>query len=287
MNLESNSSKILDDFLDLHIRVLGQVLIQKNWKSIESEFKSEFERFDYINSAQILNALAFDESGNLRAAYPISPRKNQFQITVDEVGSGYAMCAIDSLGVAYTFGKKVIILSRDPTTGKELQIIIDPDKENFADYSEIVITSPKDVLRPVDDEIIDQSRDICPYVGFVSNIDLISEEDRYNYSILTFDQALSYAKLAFSRGNMKKQFLEFFNYLSLLYNAKSVVVDDFVKLYSENSVNPAITTMNHDDLKKFLIGQMKGMQLITEVEQSGEKYIELTEVALKLFDVFN
>jgi hypothetical protein len=287
MTLESKYSKTIDEFLDLHIKVLGQVLNRKNWKSIESEFKDEFDRFDYVNIAQILNALAFDESGNLRAAYPISPRNNQFRVTVEGVGSGFAMCAIDSLGVAYTFGKKTLIQSRDPTTGDEIQIFIDPENENFTDYSEIVITSPKDVLRPVNEETIDQAKDICPYVGFVSNIDLISIEDRDNYTILTFDQALRYGKLGFDRGNMRNQFLEFINNLSLLHNAKSLVVDDFVKLYAEKAVNPALTSLSHEELKQLIITQLKGMHLITEVVRSGENYIELTEVAIKIFKVFN
>jgi hypothetical protein len=286
MTLKSIYSKTIVEFLNLHINVLGQVLNRKDWKSIESEFNVEFERFDYPNTAQILNALAFDESGSLRAAYPISPKETQFQIRVDEIGSGFAMCAIDSLGVAYTFGKKTLIQSKDPTTGDEIHISINPENENFEDYSEIVITSPKDVLRPVDQETIDQAKDICPYVGFVSNIDLISEKDRENYSILTFDQALSYGKLGFERGSMKNQFLEFFNNISILYKVKSLTVDDFVKVYAENLDNPALTSLTYDVLKQLIIGQLKGMQLIIEVERSGEIYIEMTDVARKVFEIF-
>jgi hypothetical protein len=287
MNLESKYSKKIEKFLDLHIKVLSRVLIQKNWKSIESEFKDEFEYFDYLNTAQILNALVFDNSGNLYAAYPISPRENQFHVTVEGVGSGYAMCAIDSLGVAYTFGKKTLIRSRDPTTGDIIQIEIDPENENFKDYSEIVITSPKDVLRPVEEDVIDQAKDICPYIGFVSNIGLISEKDRENYSILTFDEALRYGQLAFDRGSMKNQIIEFLNNTSLLFPKESLLVDDFIKLYAEKSTNPALTSLNHEEIKQLVIGQLKGMQIIIEVERSGGKYIKLTDTALKFFKEFN
>ncbi|MHA2179863.1 MAG: organomercurial lyase [Promethearchaeota archaeon] len=287
MTVESHYSKKIDKFLDLHIKILSRVLIQKNWKSIETEFEDDFERFDYLNTAQILNALAFDKSGNLHAAYPISPRENQFQVKVEGVGSGYAMCAIDSLGVAYTFGKKTQIISRDPTTGNEIQINIDPENENYKNYSDIVITTPKGVFRPVEENVLDQAKDICPYVGFVRNIGLISEEDRDNYSLLTFDEALRYGKLAFDRESMKNQILEFLNTISLLVNTKSLLMDDFVRLYAEKSTNPALTSLSFEEVKQLIIGQLKRLRVIIEVERSGEIYIELTEIALNFFKVFN
>ena len=58
---------------------------------------------------------------------PNFPVETNYKVTVDGIETGYSMCAVDALGVAYTFNAKTTIYSIDRSTNRSIEIIIDPN----------------------------------------------------------------------------------------------------------------------------------------------------------------
>ena len=107
--LQISESRI-NEFLDLHLRVLRRILQGRDFKEIRAECHAAFERLNYLEVAtKYVPFLSFDEIGKLKAAYPLSPNKTDYQISVEGIGTGYAMCAVDARGVAYTLMPKRIL----------------------------------------------------------------------------------------------------------------------------------------------------------------------------------
>lgn len=65
-------------------------------------------------------------TGAILVAYPFSGRPTAHRVRFDgrEV---YAMCAIDALGIAPMLGEPIEIASRDPLTGADIQVELEPD----------------------------------------------------------------------------------------------------------------------------------------------------------------
>ena len=65
-------------------------------------------------------------SGAVSVAYPFSALPTLHTLDLGGV-QGYAMCAVDALGVAYMLNKPVIVTSHDPQTGDEVRVRVDPE----------------------------------------------------------------------------------------------------------------------------------------------------------------
>jgi Alkylmercury lyase len=85
-----------------------------------------------LNPGQALARLAeedlihTDESGRPLVAYPFSGIPRGHRVTVDGVGTVEAMCAIDALGMAAMLGRSIEISSRDPRSGSDVSVQLDP-----------------------------------------------------------------------------------------------------------------------------------------------------------------
>lgn len=66
------------------------------------------------------------DSGAVSVAYPFSASPTLHKLDLGGV-QGYAMCAVDALGVAYMLGRPVTVTSRDPQTCDEVRVRVDPD----------------------------------------------------------------------------------------------------------------------------------------------------------------
>jgi hypothetical protein len=66
------------------------------------------------------------DSGAVSVAYPFSALPTLHTLDIDGV-QGYAMCAVDALGVAFMLNKPVTVTSRDPLTGDEVRVRVDAD----------------------------------------------------------------------------------------------------------------------------------------------------------------
>ena len=67
-----------------------------------------------------------DEDGSPVVAYPFSARQRGHRVLIDGVHEVEAMCAIDALGIAPMLGLPIEISSRDPVSGGEVWVRLDP-----------------------------------------------------------------------------------------------------------------------------------------------------------------
>jgi hypothetical protein len=70
--------------------------------------------------------LAHLADGEIAVAYPFSGRPTPHRISIDGRPEMYAMCAIDALGIAAMLELPIEVLSRDPVSGGDVWVRIDP-----------------------------------------------------------------------------------------------------------------------------------------------------------------
>jgi hypothetical protein len=75
--------------------------------------------------------LAFDQAGEIRAAYPFSPSPTPIQVTWEGGPVTYAMCAIDALGISAMLGRPVTVTAAEPGTGRVITIHADRDRARW------------------------------------------------------------------------------------------------------------------------------------------------------------
>ena len=178
----------------LHLEVLKELIRGKSFSTIQSEFADEMVELNYEHVAK-RGLLAFNGDNELIGAYPISPIKTKYQVTIEGLGTAYSMCAIDALGVAYTFEAKTTIDTVDSSTGKSITIVIDPFKDK-QDPQDFVISYQRKV-----DKNVATAVSLCPTIHFYS--DKMSIEEDSGIEILSFDDALKSAKNQFSQEAMQ------------------------------------------------------------------------------------
>jgi len=59
-------------------------------------------------------------------AYPFSGRHTAHRVRIGQRNEVDAMCAIDALGIPFMLGEATEVVSRDPLTGEEVRISVDP-----------------------------------------------------------------------------------------------------------------------------------------------------------------
>lgn len=180
-----NASRLFE----LHLKVLTQLIRGKSFKQISQDLHQEFESLNYIKLSKD-KMLSFDDKDNLIGAYPISPKKTNYKVTIDGIGTGYSMCAIDSIGVAFTFNKTTKIETRDHSNDKPLTFTIDPNNLKI-NYN--ILISYKKVKNS---QSCNSATEVCPFINFYST-DSISKVE--NMSIIPFEKALESAKSQFSK----------------------------------------------------------------------------------------
>ena len=68
-----------------------------------------------------------DRSGEIAVAYPFSGRPTAHRVVFPTGHEAYAMCAIDALGIAPMFDQAVVVASRDPSSGDDIEVHVAPD----------------------------------------------------------------------------------------------------------------------------------------------------------------
>jgi Alkylmercury lyase len=68
-----------------------------------------------------------DESGRPLVAYPFSGIPRGHRVRVKDIGTVEAMCAVDALGMAAMLDRPIEISSRDPLSGTDVSVQLDPD----------------------------------------------------------------------------------------------------------------------------------------------------------------
>lgn len=89
-------------------------------RALDVEFEQAFESFTRLD-------LVHSGEDEIAVAYPFSGRPTPHRVWIDDRRqSVFAMCAIDALGVAPMLNLPVEILSRDPVSGGEVWVRVDP-----------------------------------------------------------------------------------------------------------------------------------------------------------------
>src|SRR5262245_23360402 len=77
------------------------------------------------------DVIAFDQAGEIRAAYPFAPSPTPIQVTWEDGPVTYAMCAIDALGISAMLGRPVTITAAEPGTGRVITVHADRDRARW------------------------------------------------------------------------------------------------------------------------------------------------------------
>jgi hypothetical protein len=77
------------------------------------------------------DVIAFGQAGQIRAAYPFSPSPTPIRVSWEGGPVGYAMCAIDALGVSAMLGRPVTITAAEPGTGRVITVDADRDQARW------------------------------------------------------------------------------------------------------------------------------------------------------------
>jgi len=65
-------------------------------------------------------------TGEIAVAYPFSGRHTAHRVRIGRRSEVDAMCAIDALGIPFMLGEATEVVSRDPLTGEEIRIWVEP-----------------------------------------------------------------------------------------------------------------------------------------------------------------
>ena len=77
------------------------------------------------------DVIAFDQAGEIRAAYPFSPSPTPIRVSREGGPVTYAMCAIDALGISAMLGRPVTITAAEPGTGRVIAVHADRDRARW------------------------------------------------------------------------------------------------------------------------------------------------------------
>lgn len=198
-----NEKQILnvDELLTTHLEVLTYLLTGRSFEWIKNKLIGVFRDFKYLEIMSQGRLLSFDKNNVLIGAYPISPFKTNFKVQIEGIGTGYSMCAVDALGVAYTFNAKTIIDTFDKATNSPIQIIIDPTL-NTQENHNLFVSYPPAACNTGDRSNIVSAVDVCPTIDFYSLPETIPDEANLKY--MSFEQALFSAKEQFSQDALKE-----------------------------------------------------------------------------------
>src|SRR5919106_1660227 len=67
-------------------------------------------------------------TGEIVVAYPFSGRSTGHRVRIGRGNEVDAMCAIDALGISFMLGEATEVVSRDPLTGEEVRIWVNPGR---------------------------------------------------------------------------------------------------------------------------------------------------------------
>ncbi|MHA2028192.1 MAG: organomercurial lyase [Candidatus Kariarchaeaceae archaeon] len=181
---------------DLHIRILKDILLQKPFDQIIREHTEEIQETRYLEIIKKSGHLCFDDNDILIGAYPVSPTKSDYLVKLDEHGVGYSMCAIDALGLAFTFMRKTTIQTIDKSTEKKIEITIDPNSEKKILHNLFV------TYQDTPDELQGTRAAAnvqCPTINFYSSRKDIPD----GLQIWDYERALNYSQMRFSQQEMQ------------------------------------------------------------------------------------
>ncbi|MHA2143569.1 MAG: organomercurial lyase [Candidatus Thorarchaeota archaeon] len=280
--------RAISEFLDLHLEVLSCVLTGMPFDDIQVKFSERFQLFDYVEVAHFTSLLSFDDEGALRGAYPFSPVETDHKIAVKGMGSGYAMCAIDALGVANLFGARTVIQSKDALTQTPIEITVDPEGFDAEHYSDIFVIAPKGIPEIEEDEVYDSAVDSCPFVGFLANAESIPEEMRSRVTVTPLDHATDYGRSIFSRSAFADQLRAAILSLVEIYEAGALPVDLVLNGILKRQTNPRLRAAPTKEARRLAINELKGKGVVQHDDRNEQhtEHLTLTDKGFRIVKAF-
>ncbi|OLS19018.1 MAG: hypothetical protein HeimC2_43420 [Candidatus Heimdallarchaeota archaeon LC_2] len=199
-----------NELMELHLDILKDLLNGVDFKDIEQKYSARFEELNYLKNVTS-NLLSFD-NGKLVAAYPVSPRKTNYKVIIDDIGTGYAMCAIDALGIAYTFMKKTTIETTIRDTNESFKFVVDPFLDKQTEKNLFV------TYKKYNQTLTNAALEICPTINIYRFENGVPKDE--NLVILDFETAIHYARERFSQDAINQSFLGTFDLEKLMNNAQ-------------------------------------------------------------------
>lgn len=83
---------------------------------------------DILNKLAEKNAVVRDEAGSINFLYPVSALPTNHQVTLADGRQFFSMCAVDSMGTAFTFQQDVSINSQCTQCGESIHVEIEAFK---------------------------------------------------------------------------------------------------------------------------------------------------------------
>ena len=88
----------------------------------------KFNITDILNKLAEKNAVVRDEDGSINFLYPVSALPTNHQVTLADERQFFSMCAVDSMGTAFTFQQDVSINSQCSQCGEPIHVEIQDGK---------------------------------------------------------------------------------------------------------------------------------------------------------------
>jgi hypothetical protein len=258
------------------------------FEEIQKELSKIFHRFNYVEVVHFTSLLSFDDEETLRGAYPFSPTKTDHRITVEGMGSGFAMCAVDSLGVASLFGARTVIESKDALSQTPIRIVVDPNGLDADSDSGISVIAPKGVPEKGKDEVYDSAVDSCPFVGFLTDAKSIPEEMQSRVTVIPLDQATDYGRSIFSRSAFAEQLRAAILPLIEIYKAGSLPVELVLNRILEHQTNPRLRAAPKRDARRFAMNELMAKGIVLRLNGNGQHtdYLTLTDKGTRIVRTF-
>ena len=113
----------------LYVWILGRFALGENPSAGVVRDEAARLRLDFNRIREKLaseDLIHFDAEGRIAVAYPFSGHPTPHRVSIDG-HEAYAMCAIDALGIAPMLGLSIEIISHDPITSSEINVLLDAD----------------------------------------------------------------------------------------------------------------------------------------------------------------
>jgi hypothetical protein len=116
-----------------------------------------------LTELAVADAIAFNATGEMRAAYPFASVRTPIQVTWAGGPAAYATCAIDALGMSAMLGHPVTITAAEPDTGRIITVHADGRRARWHPRTTVVLAgSAGDACRPAAERS-------CGYINFFAS----------------------------------------------------------------------------------------------------------------------
>ena len=132
----ANINALLSD-RERHARLLLMDKIIMNGSPVKP---SEFQNNDLLQGLGSKGVIVQDEDGSVSVVYPVSALPTPHKVKLKDGRSFFAICAVDSLGSAFTFAQDIEVTSSCSCCQKPVSVTIENGQISTFDPDKIFVT---------------------------------------------------------------------------------------------------------------------------------------------------